>query len=182
MADVPPGKKETDVQRPIDKCLTIKGKFVFIEFYFNPVVTVVSAVLIWSFVIWCIVKPKETLQDMTTLRNWISSSWTWFYISTKNVWIVFIIYLAFSKYSHLKLGRDDEKPEFNDISYFTMLFAAGVGSGLFYFGVAEPVFHYKPGEYGNRYWNRFVRYQIIPTRTILLNSVYCYASGAGLHC
>ncbi len=42
----------------------------------------------------------------------------------------------------------------SDSTYFMMLFAAGIGIGLFYFGVAEAVFHYAPGEYGNRYWDR----------------------------
>ena len=43
---------------------------------------------------------------------------------------------------------------FSDATYFTMLFAAGIGIGLFYFGVAETIFHYQPGEFGNRYWDR----------------------------
>jgi len=60
----------------------------------------------------------------------------------------------------MKLGKDDEEPEFNDATYFTMLFAAGIGIGLFYFGVAEPIFHYAPGEYGNRYYNRYTDNQL----------------------
>lgn len=79
---------------------------------------------------------------------------TWFYIGTKNIWVLFITVVYFSKYSKIKLGKDDDEPEFSDLSYFTMLFAAGVGIGLFYFGVAEPIFHYEPGLYGNRYWGR----------------------------
>ena len=43
---------------------------------------------------------------------------------------------------------------FSDATYFTMLFAAGIGIGLFYFGVAETIFHYQPGAFGNRYWDR----------------------------
>ena len=54
----------------------------------------------------------------------------------------------------MKLGRDEEKPEFSDASYFTMLFSAGIAIGLFYFAVSEPISHYEPGPYGNRYWNR----------------------------
>ncbi len=64
--------------------------------------------------------------------------------------------LLCSKYSKLRLGRDHEKPEFSDVTYFTMLFACGIGIGIFYFGVAETIQHYEPGEYGNRYWDRFV--------------------------
>ena len=51
-------------------------------------------------------------------------------------------------------ASDDEEPEFNNATYFTMLFSAGVGIGLFYFGVAETIFHYQPGKWGNRYWGR----------------------------
>ncbi len=54
----------------------------------------------------------------------------------------------------MKLGRDDEKPEFSDATYFTMLFAAGIGIGLFYFGVAEPIAHYAPKPWYNRYYHR----------------------------
>ena len=54
------------------------------------------------------------------------------------------------------VGADDEKPEYSDVSYFTMLFAAGIGIGLFYYGVAEPIYHMKPkGAYGNRYVGRW---------------------------
>ena len=56
----------------------------------------------------------------------------------------------------MKLGKDDEEPEFSDASYFTMLFSAGIAIGLFYYGVAEPIFHYQPGDNGNRYWGRYV--------------------------
>ena len=69
------------------------------------------------------------------------------------MWALVVIVVYFSKYSSLRLGHDDEEPEFSDATYFTMLFAAGIGVGLFYFGVSEPVFHYS-GEYRNRYWGR----------------------------
>ena len=64
------------------------------------------------------------------------------------------IYFQFSTI-HIFVGADDEKPEYSDASYFTMLFAAGIGIGLFYYGVAEPIYHMEPkGEYGNRYAGR----------------------------
>ncbi len=142
--------------RAIDKCLTVKGKLGFISIYFNPVVTFFSAAIIWGFVIWCIALPDASLAEMSKWKDWIGDTWTWFYIGTQDVWAVFIVVLYFSKYSKFKLGRQDEEPEYSDGTYFTMLFAAGIGIGLFYFGVAEPIFHYEPGNYGNRYWNRQV--------------------------
>lgn len=70
------------------------------------------------------------------------------------MWFAFIVVVYFSKYGKMKLGADDAEPEFSDATYFTMLFAAGIGVGFFYFGVAEPVYHYVPGTNGNRYWGR----------------------------
>lgn len=59
------------------------------------------------------------------------------YIGTQDIWALFIVVLYVSKYSKFKLGKPNEKPEFNDATYFTMLFAAGIGIGLFYFGVGN---------------------------------------------
>ena len=50
--------------------------------------------------------------------------------------------LYFSKYSQIKLGQPDDKPEYNDVTWFVMLFACGIGVGMFFYGVAEPVYHY----------------------------------------
>ena len=141
---------------PSEKCRTFKTRIGKIRINFNPLVTGVSAILIWSFVVWCIVDPERTSGYMSKLKRWISDYFTWFYIGVENIWLVFLVIIYFSKYSNLKLGKDDEKPEFSDASYFTMLFAAGVGIGLFYFGVAEPVYHYQPGnDFGNRFWGRY---------------------------
>lgn len=156
--DTKPSKVAKDkktAKSPKAKCCTVKGKLGIFRFNFNPVVTVLSAIIIWSMVVWCIVYPEASLKQMSLWKDWITQTWTWFYIGTQNIWIVFIIILYFSKYSNLKLGRDDDKPEYNDLTYFTMLFAAGVGIGLFYFGVAEPVFHYQPGANGNRFYGRY---------------------------
>lgn len=74
---------------------------------------------------------------MTEWRRWITLKCTWLYIGTQDAWALFIVVLYFSKYSKMKLGKSNEKPEFNDATYFTMLFAAGIGIGLFYFGVGK---------------------------------------------
>lgn len=121
----------------------------------NPVVSVVSALIIWGFVAWCMIEPDVANKHMGEWKKWITESFTWMYIGTQDAWAVFIIALYFSKYGKMKLGKPDEKPEFNDATYFTMLFAAGIGIGLFYFGVAEPVWHYEPGHYGNRFFGRY---------------------------
>ena len=67
-----------------------------------------------------------------------------------NLWGIFVIMLYFSKYSQIKLGQPDDKPEYNDVTWFVMLFACGIGVGMFFYGVAEPVYHYVGA---NRYVN-----------------------------
>ena len=103
----------------------------------NPVVSLFSALIIWAFVVWCVLKAKAANEDMTEWRRWITLKFTWLYIGTQDAWALFIVVLYFSKYSKMKLGKSYEKPEFNDATYFTMLFAAGIGIGLFYFGVGK---------------------------------------------
>lgn len=61
---------------------------------------------------------------------------------SQDLWAIFAVVLYFSKYSKLKLGKPDDKPEYNDVTWFVMLFACGIGVGLFFYGVAEPIYHY----------------------------------------
>eukprot|EP00930_Biecheleria_cincta_P039562 TRINITY_DN2718_c0_g1_i1.p1 TRINITY_DN2718_c0_g1~~TRINITY_DN2718_c0_g1_i1.p1 ORF type:complete len:1083 (+),score=158.12 TRINITY_DN2718_c0_g1_i1:304-3249(+) len=75
---------------------------------------------------------------------WVTSSTTWLYISTQDVWIVFLLYVCFSRFGKIKLGPDDEPPDFTNIEWFAMIFCCGVATGLFYFSVGEPINHYEP--------------------------------------
>ena len=62
---------------------------------------------------------------------------------TQNVWCLFLIYLAFSRFANIKLGAADEQPRYNDFTWFSMLFTCGVAVGLYVFGVAEPLYFYR---------------------------------------
>lgn len=66
----------------------------------------------------------------------------WFYILCVNVFLIFMLYLAFSKFGKLRLGGRDAEPEFKTLSWFAMLFSAGMGIGLIFFSVAEPITHF----------------------------------------
>lgn len=145
-----PGNSEGD-----ERCHTFKLNISRIRLNFNPVVTLLAATFIWIFVGVCMGFPHKSYTAMNIAKTWITDTFTWFYIGSVNIWLVFIVVVYFSKYGKMKIGRDDDEPEFSDATYFTMLFAAGIGVGFFYFGVAEPVFHYEPGKKGNRYSGRF---------------------------
>ena len=70
------------------------------------------------------------------------TSRAWFIMLTVSFMLIVSIWLALSRYGTIKLGRDDDEPEFSTLSWIAMLFAAGMGVGLLYWGTAEPLTHY----------------------------------------
>jgi len=83
--------------------------------------------------------PQKEFDDWMA---WVTQCFTWLYIITQDVWIVFAIYLWAGKYGTMKLGRENDEPEFTYFSWFAMLFTCGVATGLFYFAVTEPLYYY----------------------------------------
>lgn len=79
---------------------------------------------------------------LDSLRIWIVASFTWLFVVAVTGFVLFALYLAFSKYGHIKLGKSDSKPAFSTLSWFAMLFSAGMGIGLVFYGVAEPILHF----------------------------------------
>ena len=77
-----------------------------------------------------------------SIQNYISDSLGWLIILLANGFLLFVIYLAFGKHKNLILGGPDAKPEFSNINWVAMLFSAGLGVGLLFYGVAEPVMHF----------------------------------------
>ncbi|XP_063676166.1 glycine betaine transporter 1-like isoform X2 [Bolinopsis microptera] len=125
-----------------DKSVWFKAECGPIKLKLNPIVTISSILVIIAFILWCILERDHALDSFGSAKTWITRTFTWLYVGSQDVWAVVIIAIYFSKYGQLKLGQDDEKPEYNDGTWFAMLFACGVGVGLFFFGVAEPLWHY----------------------------------------
>jgi choline-glycine betaine transporter len=141
--------KDAEMERLVavmKKCWHFEIKGVVIM---NPVVFIVSVVLIWALVIACIASPDHMLRAFNSAAfKWIPEVWTWLYIISQNIWIILLVYiLAVPKYANIKLGKDDEEPEYSFATWFSMLFSAGVAVGLFYYSVAEPVYHYMGSAY-----------------------------------
>ena len=76
------------------------------------------------------------------IQNFISNTVGWFFVLCVNIFLIFVIYLAFSKYGYIRIGGKDAKPEFKTLSWFAMLFSAGMGIGLLFWSIAEPVTHF----------------------------------------
>ena len=88
----------------------------------------------------------------SAIRGWIEHTLNWYYISAVTVMLLVCFYLMFSRFGNIRLGDDDSKPEFSNFSWFAMLFSAGVGIGLLFFGIAEPMFYFdntSPWNYPN---------------------------------
>lgn len=77
------------------------------------------------------------------LRDWIGDRFGWLYVASMSGFLGFAIWLAMGRYAHIRLGRDDEQPEYSTLSWFAMLFSAGMGIGLLFFSVAEPISHFQ---------------------------------------
>jgi len=89
------------------------------------------------------------------VQNFIFVNLNWMYVWSVTIFVIFLIYLMFSKYGKIRLGSNDSKPDYSFFSWISMLFAAGMGIGLMYFGVAEPMQHYSSEVFAsNHYINR----------------------------
>ena len=108
----------------------------------NPPVFLLSAILTLAFVAFTMVFTETAGSLFSAMQAWISESAGWFYVLAVAGFIVFVLALALSSYGHIKLGPDHSEPDYSYGSWFAMLFSAGMGIGLMFFGVAEPVMHY----------------------------------------
>ena len=113
----------------------------------NWVSSGIASAVLWGFIIWATTTGINAATEVKGWQAWVTVNWTWLYILTQDVWFIFIIGLLFTKYKDVKLGRDDEKPAFSDYEWFSMLFACGIGVGLYTYGVAEPMWYYRMNYY-----------------------------------
>ncbi|MGO1830890.1 MAG: BCCT family transporter, partial [Brevibacterium yomogidense] len=104
-----------------------------------PAVFWPSLIIVLAFALFAIVFPQAADTALTGTQSWIVGNLGWFYQIVIAVFIVFVIVIAFSRFGKITLGRDGEKPEFGVFSWFAMLFAAGMGIGLVFYSVGEPL-------------------------------------------
>lgn len=109
---------------------------------FNPVVISATLLFVILLLIATLALPAEMQNALNFLKEGIFRHFNWFYILTFSAFLCFLILLAISNFGSIKLGTDEEVPEFSFLSWLSMLFAAGMGVGLMFFGVAEPLSHY----------------------------------------
>ncbi|EIQ3742689.1 BCCT family transporter [Staphylococcus pseudintermedius] len=108
---------------------------------FSPVF-LVSAIIVFAIVLIGVFIPTQFGEFTNTIKLWITDKLGWYYLILTTIIVFFCIFLIFSPIGKLKLGRPNDKPEFNTVSWFAMLFSAGMGIGLVFYGAAEPISHF----------------------------------------
>lgn len=102
----------------------------------------VTAIIAVGFLVWGFVSTDTLATASSSALTWVMDKTGWLFVLTSTGFVVFVLYLALGRYGTIPLGRDDEKPEFNGVSWVAMMFSAGMGIGLMFFGVAEPLSHF----------------------------------------
>lgn len=110
-------------------------------FDLHPSVSLVSAILILVFIGITLGNPKGTNLFLSGIQEKVTNNLNWFFILSANIFLFFPIYLMVSKFGEIRLGGPKAKPEFSNFAWYSMLLSAGMGIGLIFFGVAEPLFH-----------------------------------------
>ncbi|MFG3420188.1 BCCT family transporter [Micromonospora sp. NPDC048063] len=119
-APVQPGRRPGDVDR------TVLG---------------IAAAVSVLFVVWGIVATDNLASVTGAALDWVVRAFGWVFVLASAAFVVLSVWLASSRYGRIKLGRDDEKPEFSTVSWVAMMFSAGMGIGLMFWGAAEPLSH-----------------------------------------
>jgi len=108
----------------------------------NRPVFIASALLIVGFIIFGSLFGELAGEVFNQLQSFITHRFRWLFIILMNVAVVFSLYIALSRYGDIRLGHQTEHPEYSLLSWFGMLFSAGIGIGLLYWGTAEPLYHF----------------------------------------
>ncbi|WPY96749.1 BCCT family transporter (plasmid) [Limimaricola variabilis] len=108
----------------------------------NRPVFIVSAALIVAFILFGAIFDDLANTVFTGVQGWLAGYFGWAMIILINLLLVFVVFMAVGPFGDIRLGRMDESPEYSLFSWTAMLFSAGIGIGLIYWGVAEPMYHY----------------------------------------
>lgn len=115
----------------------------YLQTHTNPPVFVTSSAVMVVFVALASIFPGRFGTIANSVESFIADYFGWFYIMSTSAFVVFVFLIAFSRWGALRLGSDDATPEFDTWSWISMMFTAGMGIGLVYYGVSEPITHFQ---------------------------------------
>jgi choline/carnitine/betaine transport len=108
----------------------------------DKVVFGVTATIAVAFLVWGFVSTSTLASASSDALGWTMTNTGWLFVLTASGFVVFVLWLALSRFGTIPLGRDDDEPEFRTVSWVAMMFSAGMGIGLMFYGVSEPLTHY----------------------------------------
>ena len=108
----------------------------------------VSAAVALAFILWGVIASASFGAVTQGIFDWVVSNLGWFYLLAGNFFLIFVVLLALSRYGNFRLGKEGERAEFSTFAWFAMLFQAGMGPALIFWGVAEPLAHYNDPPFG----------------------------------
>lgn len=142
-----PGSVSTENQpSPAERIAAVTTGHAIARWVFWP-----AAVIIVGFSAFAIALPTAAEAFFGAVQTSIVNSFNWYYVLIAAFFVGFALFVGFSRFGDIKLGRDDDEPEFSTGSWFSLLFAAGMGIGLVFYGVSEPLSHFvepRPGVTG----------------------------------
>ncbi|MBA8826871.1 choline/glycine/proline betaine transport protein [Saccharopolyspora lacisalsi] len=103
---------------------------------------VISAIVVVGFVLWGVFAPENVSTVASNVNSFITTNFEWLYILSATFFVIFVLVLMVSRYGRLRLGPDDSTPEYGTLAWFAMLFTAGMGIGLVFYAVSEPITHF----------------------------------------
>src|SRR5699024_7080112 len=104
----------------------------------NKPVFIISAVLIVAFVLWAWLLPGQAETVIFGAMDWVGTNLGWYYVLTVTIVVIFVLVVALTKVGRVKMGPDHSKPRYNVFTWAAMLFAAGIGVDLMFFGISGP--------------------------------------------
>ncbi|MFP4146144.1 MAG: BCCT family transporter [Halorhodospira sp.] len=109
----------------------------------NVPLTATAALIVFGFLLFGAWDPEYAEGVFQATSDWVIDTFKWYYIGVVAFFLLFALFLMFSRFGDLKLGDDDRPPEFSYFAWFSMLFGAGMGIGLLFWSIAEPIWHFQ---------------------------------------
>ncbi|WP_233500026.1 MULTISPECIES: BCCT family transporter [Psychrilyobacter] len=142
-------KSKTRLNKPKFETDKLKGKTKLLHsrnvnkwgFDFHPQVSIISGLLVLFFIGATLKDPVRVNEILSGVKNSITNNWNWFFIISANIFLIFPVYLMFSKLGEVRLGGPKAKPEYTNFAWYSMLISAGMGIGLMFWSVGEPLYH-----------------------------------------
>jgi len=110
---------------------------------FDPVMFWSTLAIICSIILWGTFSLESFQSTLSAMHGWVTVKFRWFFMYFFSSVLIFLYYIAFSKYGTMKLGKKEDKPEFSTFSWIAMLFSVGVGAGYAYWTIGEPLLHWQ---------------------------------------